>query len=1189
MYLKSLELHGFKSFPDKIKLDFGEGLTGVVGPNGSGKSNIGDAVRWVLGEQSSKSLRGGKMEDVIFSGTQLRKSVGFASVTLNIDNTDRALDVDSDVVSVTRKLYRNGDSEYIINGEQVRLKDIVEMFMDTGLGKDGYSIIGQGKIEDIVSSKSTDRREIFEEAAGISKFRHKKADAERKLLAAEDNILRLNDILGELEGRVGPLKSQSEKAKKYLLLRDERKTLEISLWVKKLEEYKLTLQGLEETVLSKTAEYEALTREVDEIDESMEDANIKRAKCQEQIETLRGLIHDCEQESSEAGSKIAVLENDIKHINDSISEALEEIKKSEDSSDNFIKQLDQKDIELKNIKIKKTELETSVAEVEKKLVNLVMQSDEFDKSVDDSNNDINSLYIKKSEINFNIENANATIEDSNKSIEEGKGYIKGVEELAEKNKQERLEIKKALSSVNEKLSEFDNKIAGYQKLYDKKKETLEETNKELGEAKLKVSELSQKINILNDLENSMEGFSYSVKQIMKAKKQSLISGIYGTIAGLITVDTKYSTAIETALGGAMQNIVVENEDTAKRAIRHLKETKSGRATFLPLTSIKSRDFSESGLDRLDGFVDMADKLVDVEPKFKNVLKSLLGRIVICEDIDLATTIAKKYLYRFKIVTLDGQVINAGGSFTGGSMSRSAGLLTRKNEIDDNKAKAEKIKIKIDELTAKSEELTAEVNKLSYDIEGEKEYFSEHRTDKVKFESELSRLNDLSIQYEERLDEYDERIEELERKISDTKKSIEDNKTLLTKTEEQIKNKEQNINDTKNQIQDFRENRERLSKELSDLKIKSIEYERDEQAIMLSIEQLEVNAENSKDKKVQLDLAILNQKNEIEEKTNEINSIKNGVTDNSEKINKYNAEIKNQQSEYQNIEASTAKQRAYQKNKLEEKELVSRELERGAEKKENIQVSFDKIIEELYESYELTRTEAIEEAKDIENIAEANKELNALKNKMRALGNVNLESIEEYEEVSKRYEFMNAQLGDVKKSKSELEKLIDELTENMKKIFTESFEEINKNFKGIFVDLFGGGTGELVLTDPDNILESGIEINVAPPGKVIKNIMSLSGGEKSFVAIAIFMAILKVKPSPFCILDEIEAALDDVNVARYANYLKEYYTDKTQFILVTHRRGTMEACDVLYGVTMQEKGISKLLKMEVGTQINLQTN
>ena len=1186
MYLKSLEMHGFKSFPDKIKLDFNKGLTGVVGPNGSGKSNIGDAVRWVLGEQSSKSLRGGKMEDVIFAGTQLRKSVGFASVTLNIDNSDRSLDIENDLVSVTRKLYRNGDSEYIINGDQVRLKDIVELFMDTGLGRDGYSIIGQGRIADIVSGKSTERREIFEEAAGISKFRYKKAEAERKLLAAEDNILRLTDILGELEGRVGPLKNQSEKAKKYLVLRDERKALEVSLWVAKLEELKTDLTGLEEKILSCTAEYEALTRELDEIDETIDESNLGRAKCTERIDELRELIHNTELESSDANSKIAVLENDIEHFNEDIKNLQEQILKTQSNDSEFKEQISQKESELVKIAESKSSVREDISKTESELSGLAVKSDEFDKSINDKGNRINSLYIKKSELTFALESSLSSIDENKKLIEEGKTYIENAQKLIAENNKEKKEIVKAISEAEEKISEFNNKIAGISKLNESKTKALNDARESYTKKEIRLRELRGKVNLLTDLENSMEGFANSVKQIIKAKKHGLISGVYGSVAQLITVDGKYSTAIETALGGALQYIIVDNEDTAKRSIRHLKETRSGRATFLPITSVKPREFKESGFESCEGFVSIASELVSADERFSGIISYLLGRIVIAEDIDFAAQIAKKYGYRFKICTLDGQVINAGGSFTGGSVSRSTGILTRKNEIEEIKLEISDLEFETAELSEKLEGLKQEVNKLRLDIEGERELLSEHMTDKVRFEGELNRLKDLGVSYDDKLDDAENQIEILSSKILTAQQSYEKSQKELDNVNAQIAESEKNLDETQFKMQSFKEGRQALSEKLSEQKIRIIELERDEQAVMLSIEQLKDAARNANDVKTRLDLQILESRAQIEEKRKEIDSIRNGITNSEDIIKEYNNAIRKEQSAYQDFEAKIAKQRAYQKIKIDERENISRELERGSEKKITVQGEFDKIISELYEVYELTRSEAAAEAKPIEDKTEANRELNSIKNKMKALGSVNLDAIDEYAEVSKRYEFMKAQLGDVVKSKKELEKLIYELTENMKVIFSDSFNKINDNFKKIFVELFGGGAAELVLSDPENILESGIEIKVAPPGKVIKNLMSLSGGEQAFVAIAIYFSILKIKPSPFCILDEIEAALDDVNVTKYAQYLRNF-TDATQFILITHRRGTMEECDILYGVTMQEKGVSKLLKMEVGQQLEIE--
>lgn len=1178
MYLQSLELNGFKSFPDKISLDFDKGLTCVVGPNGSGKSNIGDAVRWVLGEQSSKSLRGSNMQDVIFSGTQTRKPGKFAQVTLNIENSDRALGRDDDLVSVSRKLYKNGDSEYIINGEQVRLKDVLELFMDTGLGKDGYSIIGQGKIADIVSSKSTERREIFEEAAGISKFRYKKLESERKLSHAQDNILRLNDILAELESRVGPLKTQSEKAKKYLELRDVKKELDVSLSVYRYNELKEKLSGLEDKLLTAQNEYETLSRELDELDESIDKSNLERAEYNNKIDSLREQIHSAEQQRGELNAKIAVLQNDIEHIDSLIVENTLSIKELDSSSEDFKAKIDEKESELTKIRNQLNAVNRQTEETQKELYGIESKESEFDQGLKQNSQSINALYIKKSELEFTIANEKTNISEYEKQISEGEKYIYEAEEEQKRILKERVEINAAYSAAQEKLAEYTNRISGFTKLYESKRGQYEAKTTAFNALQLKVGELKNRLLILNDLENSMEGFSSSVKQIIKASQAGRIRGISGSVAQLITAEPKYSIAIETALGAAMQNVVVENEETAKRCIRHLKEIRGGRATFLPLTSIKPRELNVSHINASQGFISTADKLVSFDPKYKNIISNLLGRIVVAEDLDSAAIIAKSNNYSFKIVTLDGQVINAGGSFTGGSASRSTGILSRKNEIDELSAELLKSQEEKEKLSKELTVLKEEITKLQFDIDGEREIQNEHKEDMVRFEAELTRLTDLSKQYDNRLDDYDSQIENFNQRILKSKETVKISSEELAHTEESIKAYEKEATDGLSRLQSFKDKREELSEKLSRLKIETISLSKDEQTVFLAIEQIKESAENSNNMKVKLSLKIMEQKEQISAKEKEIGDLKSVIESSKENIENSENEIKSCQAQYQTLEAKSAKLRSYQKIKISERENVSRELERSSEKKVSVESEIEKILTSLYEEYELTRSEALSQAKPLENISEAKKEQNLIKNKIRALGSVNIDAIEEYKEVSERYEFLSHQLKDVLKSKAELEKLIADLTEEMIAIFSDSFNKINDNFKVIFSELFGGGSGELVLTDPENILESGIEIKVAPPGKVIKNLLSLSGGEQAFVAIAIYFAILKVKPSPFCILDEIEAALDDVNVTKYAQYLRNF-SDKTQFILVSHRRGTMEEADVLYGVTMQEKGVSKLLRLD----------
>ena len=1178
MYLKSLELQGFKSFPDKIKLDFNKGISAVVGPNGSGKSNIGDAMRWVMGEQSSKTLRGGKMEDVIFLGTKTRPKAGFAHVTLTIDNEDRSLNFDSDLVSVSRKLYRNGDSEYMINGANVRLKDVVELFMDTGLGRDGYSIIGQGRIADIVSSKSTERREIFEEAAGISKFRYKKAEAERKLTAAEDNIARINDILSELESRIGPLKKQSEKAKQFKILDDDKSKLEISVWVYKLDKYTEELRGFEDKLVELDKEYSQLSEELDNLENDIEDSFSKSAEKSEQIDVLKEKIHGVELENSESGAKIAVLENDINHLEDGILQLRAQIEQSRNSKYFLETELEKRKNDLIILDNDSAKLEKEITQKENEFEKFRTISDEYDKNLSDSTGEINGLYLKKSEFSFKIESAKNALSDIELSIEQtldNKSELESKERFISKNLND---LRASKSKLEENLGEHRNRLSGFEKLYSSKAEKLEKANQEFSQNDIKLRENQQKLNLLHDLENSMEGFAYSVKNIIKASKQGRLSGVYGSVAQIISVEPKYNVAIETALGGALQNIVVESEETAKRGIRLLKETKTGRATFLPVTSVKGTRLDKT-LENEEGFIALGCDLAKTDEKFKGVINSLLGRICIAEDIDLASVIAKKYGYKFKIVTLDGQVINAGGSFTGGSVSRNTGILTRKSEIEALEKNIQMLKAEHEDIKSKAEQLKQETMKLSADMDSAKEKIANLNNDMLKLDMEIKRGAEIRTQYEDQLDDVDVRLGEYKSKIKQIQGELEEANKNLSEIDKKIFEKEAVLAESQNKHNDLKEKREFLAVQLSEIRMKSIEVLKDREACRLSMEQLLNTIESNSNDSEKLEEKILQNQADISAKQKEIEQIKNRMAGSDYRVAEIEISISKARREHMELDKQANLLRSQQKIKMEEKETLSAEITRISERKISVTADFDKLAGQLWDEYELTRSEAEKKADKFENISEANRQLVELRGKIKALGNVNLGAIEEYSEVSERFEFMNGQLNDVTKSKLELEDLIEDLTENMKAIFTESFYKINDNFRKIFSELFGGGQGELVLSDPDNVLECGIDIKVEPPGKVIKNLMSLSGGEQAFVAIAIYFSILKVRPSPFCLLDEIEAALDDVNVARYAQYLHKF-TDTTQFITITHRRGTMEEADVLYGVTMQENGISKLLKMNM---------
>lgn len=1178
MYLKSLEIQGFKSFPDKISLNFDKGLTAVVGPNGSGKSNIGDAVRWVLGEQSTKTLRGNKMEDIIFSGTVSRKAMGFACVTLNIDNSDKTIPECDDIISVTRKLYRSGESEYKINGKSVRLKDINELFMDTGLGRDGYSIIGQGRIAEIVSARSTERRSIFEEASGISKFRYKKEESEKKLSSAQENILRLTDIISELESRIEPLRQQSEKAEKFLELSAQQKKIEISVWVYRLKELKSKLESIQSQQMLKSAEFQNTENDIKIQEEKIQKGYRSMQETNVESDKLRQKILEEEQYSSNIKSDIAVYENDIVHSQNTI-KSIEE----KNESGNILLEHVLSDIDTEKKKISEIQnvIETAESELEKlsaELDDAERKAVESGKLSEKNNSELNSYYKMKNEYLINTElfrNNMRSAENMQNELEESQEKSQQIfDEFEQKKNNISLELENILKSSDE----INNKISGTEKLYSSAKSRFEESKNELEKVLFECKSKKQRKKILEELENNMEGFSGSVKLILKASKQGRLSGVHGTVAQLIYTEPKYSVAVETVLGGAMQNIIVENEETAKRCIRFLKEEKGGRATFLPVTSVKGRKFSEQSALDDENLISVASGLIKCEDKYREIVESLLGNTAVAEDIDSASVLAKKYKYRFRTVTLDGQLINAGGSFTGGSVQRSAGIFTRKNELEKIESEILSLETKRQELSENSEKFRSQSEKFRSELNILNESLKNSESEIIRLETELKNISENRKNAEDVLKNSQSKREENISKIQEYSESLVSVQKKLEDIETKILNIEKSSESRQDEINILNKKRSEISEKISDLKIRRAELYKD-----FEIHKNELSRLCESENQIQNDLKkfsddISNQQNIISEKNNLILQRKKQLADFKSNSGEYLLKIESLKKVHdeQSIQVRELQKGLKEINILKDKLLG--EVTRLNERFDVTQRDFDNIVSQLLETYELTRSEAFKIADEIPDISDAQKKLSGLKNQIKALGNVNTGAVEEYKEVSERYKFLSSQLDDVKKAKLELENIIETLTDDMCRMFSESFKIINRNFKSIFRELFGGGSAELILTEPENVLESGIEISVAPPGKVIKNLISLSGGEQSFVAIAIYFAILKLKPSPFCILDEIDAALDESNVARYAQYLKNF-TDTTQFVLVTHRRSAMEEANVLYGVTMQEDGISRLLKME----------
>lgn len=1178
MVLKTLEIQGFKSFPDKTALNFGKGITAVVGPNGSGKSNISDAVRWVLGETSSKSLRGSKMEDVIFGGTSARKPLGFAQVQLTLDNSDASLKDKGEIVTVSRRYYRSGESEYKIDGENVRARDIRELFMDTGLGSDGYSMVGQGKIDSIISQKNEDRRELFEEAAGISLFRHKRKDANRRLDQAQENLVRLLDILGELESRVEPLRKQSEKAQKFITLSDEKKTLEIGVWVNKINRFTSELREQEHKIDAANASYDICEKELKDIENEIEEIAQKTVSINTQIEQIRAGSKAYEEEALRKDGEASVLQTTLNHNNETIERLKNDIGDVDNTNLSIDAQIEEKNEFIakseKDIELKKQELK----EVTDEMNNLLSSNEEFSKLTVELNQKITALTLKLSDCRVKCSQALTSAEQIKSrqsvvddSIAQGK---KDLEEIEAKKS----ESEEKLNALQSRIDENNNSMQGYKIKLQTKTDKADKLKAELEKANAEFNQKQQKARMLLDLEKNMEGFSGAVKAVMKQAQSKALSGVHGPLSSLITVDNEYSVAVEVALGAAMQNIVVGNEADAKRAIYYLKNNRAGRATFLPISAIKARNLDEHGLDDNLGFVAIASDLVECKAEYKNIISNLLGRVVIVEDMDCAIGIAKRYSNRFKIVTVDGQVINPGGSMTGGSQSRGAGILSRGNMIDELNAQAkelekacEDIKTKYKTALEEANFALAELQGAEADLQQAKEEFiraqGEHKLVSEKYDLLSSQLNILVNEKnnsKSRIEEFEKEAKSGEEKIKEIENEIKLNETELEKTSG-------NASEINAKRDEFRAKSEQINLEL-------VTLAKDNESAKLSVEELNFrkNSQSDRVKTIQDEIAQIEDKNKS--LLISINEIKAQANDLRVKAEQSNNDVSEQINQRNELEKRTTELRSEEKVKNQDREKLSGSIVRLDERKLAMKKEYDELNDMLFEQYELTKHEAEALNIQIDDMSEAKRRLHEIKVAIKGLGSINVGAIEEYKEVSERYTFLKEQIGDVEKSKNELLKIIEDLTASMSEKFLSQFNKINEEFKVCFADFFGGGKGELVLEEPDNCLESPIEIRIQPPGKSVQNINLFSGGEKSLAAMALLFSVLKVQPAPFCIYDEVEAALDDVNVERFAKYMRKM-TDKTQFISITHRRGTMEEADVLYGVTMQEKGVSKLIELQ----------
>lgn len=1178
MILKALEMQGFKSFPDKTVLEFNKGITAVVGPNGSGKSNISDAVRWVLGEQSTKTLRGSKMEDVIFSGTDVRKAKGFAEVTLRLDNTDRSLNKDSDEVSVTRRYYRSGDSEYLVNGESARLRDVNELFMDTGLGRDGYSIVGQGKIADMVSPKASERRDMLEEAAGISHFRYRRGDAIKRLAQAEENLVRLRDILSELESRVGPLKAQSEKAQKFIVLAGERKNLEIGIWLNTIDKTGEKMRDQEHKIEIAEASHKEAQDELSKIGEMIDRAADGTRDINIKLEEIRNSASGFEEKLSDIDSQIKVAENSILHNNETI-ERINRDKAAENETEQNI------DAAVSAARECIQKAEEQIADATRQMDELSKQEETYRLSSSEFSDRAAALSGEISALSVRLADCRVTAETANSSIEEIRSRISAIDEAMGTRKDDYDALLKRKADAEAELEEIQDEIVSVKNAIDGYTLRFENRGKKADSVKLAIDEKQRelhkgqdRVRLLEDLEKNMEGYFGAVKAVMKESGRGALRGIYGPVSQLITVKDKYSAAIETALGAAVQNIVVDNETDAKRAMGFLKEHRAGRATFLPITAIKGRVLSEQGLDDQYGFVSIASDLVSYDNKYSEIIRWLLGRTAVAEDIDSAIAIAKKYSYRFRIVTLDGQVINAGGSMTGGSRVQNAGILSRGNEIERLKGSLASMQKELDGMLSDYKLLSEDASAAKAELEGAEGDLLRAKEENIRREGELKLASDKLASVSSGVKELLEEKETLEKRIESVSSGAEAARSQIDELKETLENKEKELESITGDSKTLQKNREEVASKAAEIRLRIVSLQKDVEANTDEITRLKNRKTGHLDRLSELDGEI----REIEEKNDELRALTERLSADEKALKANHGDAQNQINELISQRDELEKQandlRLHERAKSEERERLSGDIARLEERKIAMRNEYDNLTSKLYDEYQLTRREAAALEIEIDDYSLAAKRLAELKSQIRALGSVNVSAIEEYKEVSERYEFLSGQINDVETSRAELNKMIDDLTGKMAEQFREQFNRINSCFGQTFIELFGGGKAELRLEDERDVLGSDIEIKVQPPGKNVQNINLLSGGEKGLSAIALLFAILKVTPAPFCIFDEVEAALDDVNVSRYAQYVRRM-TKNTQFILITHRRGTMEEADVLYGVTMQEKGVSKLLELK----------
>ena len=1176
MVFKELEIQGFKSFPDKVKITFDAGVTGVVGPNGSGKSNLSDAVRWVLGETSSRQLRAaGKMEDVIFGGTRRRSAMGFASVRLTLDNTGHTLDVDADEVTIGRKYYRSGDSEYTINGQVCRLRDVYELLLDTGIGRDGYSVIGQGRIAEIVAAKSSERREIFEEACGIAKYRYRKTEAERRLAAAGENLERLRDILGELESRVGPLEKESAKAQKFLELSEQRKTLEVTLWTDSVHRARDTVRQQVRDYETAQADYERFDGEAKAAEQEAEEIRMQAQQLTIAVERLNGDIRSITEQISGSDSRIAVLENDILRNEESIASLRSEIEAGEQDGAEADAALQRHRAVAAKMEAEGEKLAAEIDALNAELEQLADASNASGARKDTLRAEITDLTAKRTEAQVAQAAAEAAEETARQRLPALEQAVQEGTDQWETARQDLTDTIRYREMLTENEKQLANVRSGLELKLKNRKAALDEADTAEQRLGRELDAARQRLSVLRELEKNMDGYQNSVKAVMRAAGARRLRGIIGPVSAVLKVEPGCEVAVETALGAALQNIVVENEAAAKAAIALLRSDNAGRATFLPLDTVQPGVFR----GRLSGTARLASSLVQADARYDNIVSNLLGRIIVVEDINEASRVARDNGFRSRVVTMDGQVINAGGSFTGGSVQRSAGLFTRKQEMEELRIRAAKLQKDCLAAQEKTDQCKEQVDALQAELTATASEQITAANDRVRAEAEQKRLEAAAAQLETARNARRQEIDTLQAALADSRAKAEDAAKLQAELTAKIDRRTAEMSRIAEGDDSFLTRQNALAQDLSAKRLEQVTRQKDAELAYSQIAALEQRARDAAARRTSLEESVAALAARSDACRAEIADIRQTRADSQTTIAQKEAEIREATQKRLARQQAETETLARARTAADSREEMSREMARLAERKAAAESEYDQTVAKLWDEYQLSVSQAEALCVEFDSLPALRAQVADLRGKIRALGSVNVSAIEEYKEVKARYDTLVTQVTDVEESRNELSRMISKLSAQMREIFTDSFRAINENFGRVFAELFGGGEASLMLEDESDVLSSGIGIRVAPPGKVIKNLEALSGGEQALVAISIYFAILAVNPAPFCILDEIEAALDDANVVRFAQYLRRV-SDKTQFIVITHRRGTMEAANVLYGVTMQEDGVSKLLKLDL---------